>query len=77
MTEMKSDDQVRQAITRIIYPYNATLLALTRNIQASVDVELGDMNNVWIEDVPKIEQEIRAIKGVTINDIFFMGIPHN
>jgi hypothetical protein len=77
MTRMKTDDQVRQSITRIIRPYDAVLLSITRNIQASVDVELGSMNNVWIEDVPKIENRIRAIKGVTINDIFFMGIPHN
>ena len=72
----KTDNELRRIITRIAEKHYVHLISITRNIQCSIDVELDELNNLYYEDMNNLEKEIRAIKGVVINDIFTAGIPH-
>ena len=73
MTRTKTDAELRVIIKRIVKKHDLGLVAITRNIQGSVDVELDDGNNIFYADRDAIEEEIRTIKGAVINDIFLAG----
>lgn len=77
MTKMKTDTELRQAITHIVEKHQVGFVNFTYNIQGSIDIELDDGNNLFYEDRDALENEIRAIKGAPpINDIFIQGVPH-
>lgn len=66
---MLDNEEVREEIKRVLNKYPGVLLGMTiRNIQLSVDVELS---NRPCRNRSRLEQEIRSIKGVRINDIFY------
>ena len=69
---MLDNDEVREAIRIIVHKYNVELVSATRNIQMSVDVTLDE--NIYWREQEKMENEIRAIKGVQINDIDYRDV---
>jgi hypothetical protein len=71
-TKMLDDDEVREAIRNIVHKYDVELVSILRNIQMSVDVTLDE--NIYYKEQEKMENEIRAIKGVAINDINYRDI---
>jgi guanylate kinase len=71
-TPMLDNDEIREAIREIVKKYDVVLVSVLRNIQASVDVFLDQ--NIYYKEQEKMENEIRAIKGVVINDIDYRDI---
>lgn len=69
---MLDNDEVREAIREIVHKYGVELVSITRNTQTSVDVTLDQ--NIYYKEQEKMENEIRAIKGVVINDIDYRDI---
>ena len=65
---MKTDTQVASEVKSIVNKYDVELVRVTRNIQLSVDIELD--HPIYYKENDKMEDEIRAIKGVVINDIY-------
>jgi len=69
---MKSIKKIADEIIKIVGESEVELVSLSRNIQGSVDVELS--HNIYYKEHAKMENKIRAIKGVCINDIFFSEV---
>ena len=66
---MKTNQEVKNAIREIADKYGVLVISATRNIQTSVDVELE--HPIYYKEQEKMEDEIRGISGVVINDIFY------
>jgi hypothetical protein len=73
VVRIKTDNELRRIIQRIAEKHYMNLVSLTRNIQLSVDVELDERDNLIYTELNEVENKIRAIKGVVINDIFYRG----
>ena len=66
---MLNNQEVADAIAKIVQKYDVHLVSAVRNIQLSVDVQLDHRSEYG--DNSKMERKIRNIKGVVINDIFY------
>ncbi len=66
---MKTNQEVRDAVRKIADKYGALVVSVVGNIQTSVDVELD--HPIYHKEQEKMENEIRGIDGVVINDIFY------
>jgi len=64
-----NNQEVADAIAKIVQKHNVHLVSAIRNIQLSVDVQLDHRSEY--RDNAKMESKIRNIKGVVINDIFY------
>lgn len=61
------NEEMREAITKIVKKYDVHLISLTRNIQWTLDVELD--KNIYYKEQERMEEEIRVLG--YINDIFY------
>lgn len=69
---MKAIEKVREEIRTIVRDFDVELVSATRNIQCSVDVELD--HPIYYVEQEKMVKKIRAIEGVTINDIYYRDV---
>ena len=66
---MKTNKQVREEVKSIVNPQCVEVVSITRNIQGSVDIELD--HSIFSSSLQHMENKIRDIKGVVVNDIFY------
>ena len=69
---MKTDNVIRKEVRAIVGKYDVELVSLTRNIKMSVDIQLD--HPIYYKENDKMEDEIRGIKGVVINDICHLEV---
>ena len=60
---------IRNQIKTIANKYDVEVVSIIGNIQNSLDVELD--HPIYYKENEKMEEEMRGIKGIIINDIFY------